>query len=218
MTAVAMSSRLRRVAKELQDCQNTGVNLQPCNPGDLTHLEASLPIPPDTPYFGGTYTINVLVPDDYPFAKPSMKLNQKIYHPNVNRETGEIAPGALGSWEPTNTMKSTLAIIAKLLQHPDPRYPLNEEADLQSREIPSLFKERAQEWAVKYAGAPAAETDSASYGGYNRNLIDQFVVLGYDKDAVVKAFEYVGIDRNNGEDYTLEEAYQGDILAKLSDA
>ncbi|KAF5707711.1 ubiquitin-conjugating enzyme E2-24 [Fusarium globosum] len=213
----ATSSRLRRLAKELQDCQDTGVNLQPCNPDDLAHLEAPLSIPPDTPFFGGTYTINVLVPDDYPFAKPSMRFNQMIYHPNVNPYTGEIALGALGSWDPTNTMKATLATIAKLLQHPDSRYPLNSEADLQSRETPSLFKERAQEWAVKYAGAPATETDSASYGGYNRNLINQFVALGYDKDAVVKAFEYVGIDRNNGEDYTLEEAYQGDILANLSD-
>lgn len=60
--------------------------------------------------------------------------------------------------------------------------------------------------------------NSASYGGYNRNLIDQFVILGYDKETVVEAFKYVGIDRNNGEDYTLEEAYQGDILARLSDA
>lgn len=42
--------------------------------------------------------------------------------------------------------------------------------------------------------------------------------MGYDKESVVKAFEYVGIDRNNGQDYALEEAYQGDILARLSDA
>lgn len=85
--SAAISSRLRRLAKELQDCQDTGVNLQPCNPGDLTHLEASLPVPPDTSYFGGTYTVSVLVPDDYPFEKPSMKFNQKIYHPNANPDT-----------------------------------------------------------------------------------------------------------------------------------
>lgn len=85
--SAAISSRLRRLAKELQDCQDTGVNLQPCNPCDLTHLEASLPVPPDTPYFVGTYTISVLVPDDYPFKKPSVKFNQKIYHPNVNPDT-----------------------------------------------------------------------------------------------------------------------------------
>ncbi|RKK70219.1 hypothetical protein BFJ69_g12070 [Fusarium oxysporum] len=215
---MAMSSRLRRVAKELQDFQDASYNLHAYNEADLTHLNGSLPIPPGTPYSGGTYTINVQVPDDYPFEKPSMKFNQRIYHPNVHHETGEIAPGALGSWEPTNTIKSTLDTIVKLLQQPDPRYPLNGEADLQFKEIQSLFRERAQEWAVKYAGAPVMETDSASYGGYNRSLIDQFVILGYDKESVVKAFEYVGIDRNNGEDYTLEEAYQGDILARLSDA
>lgn len=88
----ATSSRLRRLAKELQDCQDTGVNLQPCNADDLAHLEASLSIPPDTPFFGGTYTINVLVPDDYPFAKPSMRFNQKIYHPNVNPDTVRYTP------------------------------------------------------------------------------------------------------------------------------
>ncbi|KAG5794774.1 hypothetical protein H9Q69_006159 [Fusarium xylarioides] len=217
--AAAMSSRLRRIAKEIQDCQNTGVNVRPYNQDDLTHLVASLPIPPDTPYFGGTYSINVVVPDDYPFAKPSMKFNQKTYHPNVNCETGEISPGALGSWEPTNTIKTTLNTIAKLLQQPDSNFPINEEANTLFLRNNSVFRERAQEWAVKYAGATATETDSgASYGGYNRNLIEPFIDMGYDKDAVVKAFEYVGIDRNNGEDYTLEEAYQGDILARLSDA
>ncbi|KAF4945026.1 hypothetical protein FGADI_12285 [Fusarium gaditjirri] len=187
-----MSTTLeRRLAKECQDCEQTSYNLHPYNGAGLTHLEASLPIPPGTAYSGGTYTIDI---------------------------QGEIAPGALGSWDPTHTIKSALDKIVKLLQQPDSRYPLNEEADSQFKEIQSLFRERAQEWAVKYAGAPSTETDSASYGGYNRNVIDPFVSLRYDKEAVVKAFEYVGIDRNNGEDYTPEEAYQGDILARLSDA
>ncbi|EXK81889.1 hypothetical protein FOQG_13757 [Fusarium oxysporum f. sp. raphani 54005] len=215
---MAMSSRLRRVAKELQDFQDASYNLHAYNEADLTHLNASLPIPPGTPYSGGTYTINVLVPDDYPFGKPSMKFDQKIYHPNVHHETGEIAPGALGSWEPTNTIKSALDTIVRLLQQPDSNFPVNEEANTLFLRINSVFKERAQEWAVKYAGAPATETDSASYGGYNRNLIEPFIDMGYDKESVVKAFEYVGIDRNNGQDYALEEAYQGDILARLSDA
>lgn len=84
---MAMSSRLKRVAKELQDFQHTSYNPHPYNQGDLTRLEASLPIPPGTPYSGGTYTINVSIPDGYPLEKPSMKFNQKIYHPNVHHET-----------------------------------------------------------------------------------------------------------------------------------
>ena len=39
--------------------------------------------------------------------------------------------------------------------------------------------------------------------------------MGFDIDRVGYAFNYVNIDRNNGEDYELEEAYMGDITARL---
>ncbi|KAF5604365.1 ubiquitin ligase [Fusarium pseudocircinatum] len=183
----------------------------------MARLRASLPIPPDTPYFGGTYTINVLIPDGYPFTKPSIKFNQKMYHQNVDRETGEVAPGALGSWAPIHTIKTTLDTIVQLLRDPNPSFPVNEEANTLFLRNNAVFKARAQEWAVKYAGAPAAEKDSdASYDGYNRNMIQLYTDAGYARDAVVEAFNFFGIDRNNGQDYILEEAYQGDIVARLS--
>lgn len=53
------------------------------------------------------------------------------------------------------------------------------------------------------------------YQGYNKDLIDRFVAMGFDLDRVVDAFNFVNIDRNNGEDYELEEAYMGDITARL---
>jgi len=122
---------------------------------------------------------------------------------------------------------------------------------------PKEFDRVAQEWAVKYAGAPKREagegsggskaetkkqkqqrskeeeaveraalsvesvsgkksvTDLYSYGGYNEQMINRFVWMGFDLDRVVSAFDYVGIDPNDGEDYELEEAYIGDITARL---
>jgi ubiquitin-conjugating enzyme (huntingtin interacting protein 2) len=53
------------------------------------------------------------------------------------------------------------------------------------------------------------------YHGYNKDLVDRFVAMGFDVEAVVGAFEYVGIDKMGGEDYELEEAYMGDITARL---
>lgn len=53
------------------------------------------------------------------------------------------------------------------------------------------------------------------YQGYNRDLVERFVNMGFEVDAVVEAFNFVGIDRNGGEDYELEEAYMGDITARL---
>ena len=58
-------------------------------------------------------------------------------------------------------------------------------------------------------------TDTARYHGYNKDLIDRFVAMGFDVPSVVSAFEYVGIDKNGGRDYELEEAYMGDITARL---
>lgn len=46
-------------------------------------------------------------------------------------------------------------------------------------------------------------------------MIDGFVNMGFDLERVVSAFEFVGIDHNDGEEYTLEDAYAGDIIARL---
>jgi hypothetical protein len=57
--------------------------------------------------------------------------------------------------------------------------------------------------------------EDVRYQGYNKDLIDRFVNMGFDVDRVVDAFNYVNIDRNDGQDYELEEAYMGDITARL---
>lgn len=57
--------------------------------------------------------------------------------------------------------------------------------------------------------------NASRYHGYNKDLIDRFVAMGFDVEVVVSAFEYVGIDKMGGEDYELEEAYMGDITARL---
>lgn len=59
------------------------------------------------------------------------------------------------------------------------------------------------------------EADVCRYHGYNQNMIDGFVFMGFDLERVVAAFEFVGIDHNDGEEYALEEAYIGDITARL---
>lgn len=53
------------------------------------------------------------------------------------------------------------------------------------------------------------------YKGYNKDLVDRFVNMGFDVEKVVDAFLFVGIERNHGQDYELEEAYMGDITARL---
>lgn len=85
------STRERRIAKELADIYNdkdaSGVVANPVDPANLTHLKGTFPGPPDTPYAGGTFQIDIVIPDMYPFKSPAMKFDTKIWHPNVSSVT-----------------------------------------------------------------------------------------------------------------------------------
>jgi len=242
------SSRTRRVFKELADIQldtASAVHAHPADPSgaDMTHLIASFPGPPDTPYEGGTYLIDITIPQDYPFRPPVMKFKTKLWHPNISSQTGAICLDTLGTaWSPVLTIKSALLSLQSLLSTPEPKDPQDAEVAKMLMNHPVQFQHTAREWAVKYANAPATtnwsktapslnsaqpQSDTATsieeqrrkqvlqYQGYNKDLIDRFVNMGFDIDRVVEAFNFVGIDRNGGQDYELEEAYMGDITARL---
>jgi ubiquitin-conjugating enzyme (huntingtin interacting protein 2) len=85
------SSRERRIAKELADIHadsvQSQVQAQPLDHSDLTHLKGTFPGPPDTPYAGGRYQVDIVIPDGYPFKSPIIKFDTKIWHPNVSSVT-----------------------------------------------------------------------------------------------------------------------------------
>ena len=88
---MAVSSRDRRIAKELQDIQadrdNSGVHATSARDDSLSRLIGTIPGPPDTPYEGGRYEIEIVVPDTYPFKSPQMKFLTKVWHPNISSAT-----------------------------------------------------------------------------------------------------------------------------------
>jgi len=84
------SNRVRRIAKELSDIHNdhaSQILLQPLNGSDMSNLQASFPGPPDTPYEGGTYLVDITIPGEYPFKPPMMKFKTRLWHPNVSSQT-----------------------------------------------------------------------------------------------------------------------------------
>ncbi|CAK7229277.1 Ubiquitin-conjugating enzyme E2 1 [Sporothrix curviconia] len=230
------SSRTRRIAKELQDierdAQTTEIVVRPVGGADLTHLKGTFPGPPDTPYAGGMYTIDIQIPDTYPFKPPAMKFDTKTWHPNVSSQTGAICLDTLSSgWSPVNTIKTALLSLRLLLICPNPSDPQDAQVAKQMTDEPEYFKAVAHDWAVLYAGAPRTmppasdfrvgtktvktEDDPAQYRGYNKNLVKRFTDMGFDVNSVVNAFIRVGIERNDGRDYDMEEAYIGDVTACL---
>jgi ubiquitin-conjugating enzyme (huntingtin interacting protein 2) len=169
------SNRLRRIAKELSDIQadtDSKIFAEPANGSDLSHLLASFPGPPDTPYEGGTYIVDIKIPNEYPFRPPVMYFKTKLWHPNVSSQTvrisrptcapetnlrkGAICLDTLGSaWSPVLTIKSALLSLQSLLSTPEPKDPQDAEVASMLMNYPEKFQRKAREWAINHANAPA---------------------------------------------------------------
>jgi len=230
--------RARRINKELAEIQkdvHSHVKAEVVG-GDLTKLRGSFEGPPGSPYEGGTFVINIDIPNEYPFRPPVMKFATRVWHPNISSQTGAICLDTLGTaWSPVLNIKSALLSLQSLLSTPEPKDPQDAEVATMLIKNPKQFARVAREWAVKYAGAPKSETGEgssgplgddekdgqddadllAAYDGYNKNLVDRFTSMGFDVKDVVSAFRHVGIHRMDGQEYELEEAYMNSITERL---
>jgi ubiquitin-conjugating enzyme (huntingtin interacting protein 2) len=231
------SSRDRRVAKELQDLEadrpNSGVYAAPTDGVSLKKLTGTISGPPDTPYAGGMYNVDITIPDQYPFKAPQMVLSTKIWHPNISSQTGAICLDTLSSgWSPVQTIKTALLSIRMLLEVPNPKDPQDAEVASMLKDDPPLFARTAHHWAVKYAGATpqtteykeyqasvktvaSPEEDLKRYGGYNKQLVDEYVQMGFEVESVVDVFRQTGLQVYNGAYYQMPAQYHAIITSRL---
>ncbi|KAG9098605.1 hypothetical protein FRC06_006160 [Ceratobasidium sp. 370] len=204
-----MDARLRRVNKEIADCKNDktskiSIELIDDNP---FHLCGSFPGPEDTPYQGGTYQVDIVIPDGYPFQPVKMKFITKVYHPNVSSASGAICLDILkDAWSPVLTLKSTLISLQSLLCTPEPDDPQDAEVAKHYLTSRSSFNDTAKYWAEIYAGAPASGNpsdgrstqsgsnpgapaggarDEIAIAGLERAHVDQFCSLGFERSKVI---------------------------------
>lgn len=60
-------SRARRVARELEDVRSdseAGITIQAVNDADISHLKGTFHGPPGTPYQGGSFIVDIQIPND----------------------------------------------------------------------------------------------------------------------------------------------------------
>ncbi|CAG87607.1 DEHA2E01562p [Debaryomyces hansenii CBS767] len=199
-------SRVRRIAKELEECgQDTqsGVSLQLVNETDLTHLSGFFRGPPGTPYEGGLFQVDINIPNEYPFKPPQMKFATKIYHPNISSVTGAICLDILkDAWTPILTLKSSLISLQSLLQSPEPNDPQDAEVAKHYLTNKKGFEETATYWTKIYAsdGDKAGKSDlsdSALYG-IDDDIVTQFENMGFPRDKTIEVLRRMGVKSFNG--------------------
>ena len=86
---MASEMRLRKELADVASDEVSGVKAVPIDGGNK-HLRGSLKGPVGTPYEGGVFEIDIVIPDQYPFEPPRMKFISKIWHPNISSQTGAI--------------------------------------------------------------------------------------------------------------------------------
>ena len=120
---------------------------------DLTELSGSIAGPPDTPYEGGTYSLEIKIPATYPFNPPKVRFVTKIWHPNISSVTGAICLDILrDQWAAAMTLRTVLLSLQALLAAPEPDDPQDAVVARQYSDNYKIFFQTAQHWATAYAG------------------------------------------------------------------
>lgn len=197
-------ARMRRINKEIADCQKDKTSLIKISMIDDSpfHLLGSFPGPSDTPYEGGNYEVDIVIPEQYPFAPVKMKFITKLYHPNVSSQSGAICLDILkDQWSPVLTLKSTLISLQSLLCSPEPSDP--QDAEVAKHYITSResFNDTARYWAQAYAGAPGAGSSSSSSSHPSSGSTPSATRANGNGSAEEQAIALAGLDRREVEKF-----------------
>jgi len=160
LKSVLRSSRLKKSEifeilylnlNEFKKKKNDGAGVDAETVGKETkHWIGRLKGPEDTPYAGGIFTVDILIPDQYPFAPPKVTFNTRVWHPNVSSQTGAICLDILkDQWSPAMTIRTVLLSLQALLCTPEPDDPQDAVVAKQYKTDRKAWTEQAKEWTKK---------------------------------------------------------------------
>lgn len=155
-------SRIKREFKEVlksEEITQCSIKLEMVN-DNFTELRGEIAGPPDTPYEGGKFVLEIKVPETYPFNPPKVKFVTKIWHPNISSVTGAICLDILkDNWAAAMTLRTVLLSLQALLAAAEPDDPQDAVVATQYKDNHEMFILTAKHWTNVYAGGPFANAD-----------------------------------------------------------
>lgn len=109
--------------------------------------------PKDSLYEGGVWKIHVQLPDTYPYKRPKFQFMNKIFHPNINENTGSICLDVIReSWSPMYDLINVFEVfIPQLLLYPNPSHGFNSDAIYLMMSDKQQYEQKVKEYCDRYA-------------------------------------------------------------------
>jgi len=95
---------------------------------NIMHWSAVIFGPENTPWEGGTFSLDLTFSEEFPNKPPKVRFTTKMFHPNIYTD-GSICLDILqNQWSPIYDIAAILTSIQSLLCDPNPNSPANSEA------------------------------------------------------------------------------------------
>jgi ubiquitin-conjugating enzyme E2 M len=141
-----------RVQHDLDDFNPSaypGVTITLPDPNDLQSFIVRLQ-PSQGIWAGGNFDFKFTIPDDFPFERPSVRCETRVWHPNIE-ETGAVCLNILrDNYTPVTSIGHLVVGLQFLFDEPNPLSPLNQEASQQFASNRAAFEIRAREYMRLY--------------------------------------------------------------------
>jgi ubiquitin-conjugating enzyme E2 D/E len=150
------ATSIRRLKKEWSDIHheieksNESMKVVLIN-DELTHWNANIKGPVDSPFENGNFSLDITFPNEYPFKPPIIKFFNKIYHPNISA-SGAICLDILkDQWSPALSIFKVLLSISSLMADPNPNDPLSPDVAAVYKSNREQYIKTAKTWTSHYA-------------------------------------------------------------------
>eukprot|EP00928_Gymnodinium_smaydae_P019970 TRINITY_DN176_c0_g5_i1.p2 TRINITY_DN176_c0_g5~~TRINITY_DN176_c0_g5_i1.p2 ORF type:complete len:151 (-),score=40.32 TRINITY_DN176_c0_g5_i1:129-581(-) len=148
----AIPKRIEKETQKLATEPPPGVLAQP-DKDNYRYFHVQMAGPEGTPYQGGTYKLELFLPEAYPMEPPKLRYLTKIYHPNIDK-LGRICLDVLkDKWSPALQIRTVLLSIQALMSTPEPDDPLDTNVADHFKANKKQAEEQAKQWNDMYARA-----------------------------------------------------------------
>jgi ubiquitin-conjugating enzyme E2 D/E len=149
-----MANPSTRLAKELALINRNpivGCDIKPEN-NNLLKWVGTIQGPPGTPYEGGIFRVEFIIPPEYPHKPPNLTILTPIYHMNVDAK-GKACMDLLRdeAWAPTTRLSEIFEQVLSMLANPNPGHAERVEMAQEYLNDKPKYEKTVREYVVKYA-------------------------------------------------------------------